>query len=32
LDIYEQRALELAYEVHKIDTYLGVKIKMGGAG
>jgi hypothetical protein len=32
LEIYEQRALELAYEVHKIGTYLGVKIKMGGAG
>jgi hypothetical protein len=32
LDIYEHRALELAYEVHKIGTYLAVKIKMGGAG
>jgi hypothetical protein len=32
LEIYEQRVLELAYEVHKIGSDLGIKIKMGGAG
>jgi hypothetical protein len=32
LEIYEQGALELAYEVHKIGTDLGVNIKMGGTG